>query len=81
MRVLITSMLNDHHVSLKVHVNRFIDVIYDEDAKRARVYVDGKPFLYCAFVIAKLDIGHPLTNPNVNNFFLRRQIDVAMEIP
>ena len=39
---------------LMVHINNFLDVIYDEQAKRARVLVDGKPFLHCSFVVADI---------------------------
>nr|MDO8084087.1 hypothetical protein [Candidatus Sigynarchaeum springense] len=40
---------------LRVHINRFLDVVYDEQAQRARVLVGGKPFLHCSFVVASID--------------------------
>src|SRR5271157_2544067 len=39
---------------LMVHVNKFLDVIYDEQAKRAQVLVNGKPFLHCSFIVADI---------------------------
>nr|MDO8088464.1 hypothetical protein [Candidatus Sigynarchaeum springense] len=42
---------------LRVHINRFLDVVYDEQAGRARVLVGGKPFLHCSFVVASIPAG------------------------
>ncbi len=44
---------------LTIHVNRFLDVTYDEKARRARVFVGGKPFLHCAFIVASIDKTSP----------------------
>nr|MDO8085929.1 hypothetical protein [Candidatus Sigynarchaeum springense] len=42
---------------LRVNINRFLDVVYDEQAQRARVLVGGKPFLHCSFVVASIPAG------------------------
>jgi hypothetical protein len=41
---------------LKININRFLDVVYDEQAGRARVLVGGKPFLHCSFIVASIQV-------------------------
>jgi len=44
----------DYTRPLMVQVNKFLEVVYDEQASRARVIVDGKPFLHCSFIVADI---------------------------
>ncbi len=42
---------------LRININRFLDVAYDEQVGRARVLVGGKPFLHCSFIVTTFPVG------------------------
>ncbi len=56
---------------LRININRHLDVVYDEQAQRARVLVDGKPFLHCSFIVASIPVDtnddENATSPAANN--------------